>query len=379
MADPEPPPEADRLEACPHPRATLRIFGQEAAERRFLDAWQHGRLHHAWLLQGPKGVGKATLAYRIARALISDPPSGGLFADAERTPTTLDTPEGCPVQARIEAQAEPRLYVVRRNWDVDRKRFQTQIAVEQVRALRRFLQLSAADGGWRAVIVDSADEMNPSSANAILKYLEEPPPQTVFMLISHAPAGLLPTIRSRCRTLRLGTLSPDELAHALNAMDIEAPGSAASSLTELAGGSVARAVQLVTEDGLAVYGAIVRMMGEGRGVDRPALMQVANSVGGAANAPRYAAVLSLTQLLTARLARTGASGTRPAEAAQGEHALMSNVARHPAQAVMWAETLTRIAERTRHAVSVNLDPQQSVIDMFLEIDATLARVRAVAA
>lgn len=379
MNEPEAPPESDRLAGYPHPRQTRRLFGQMQAEARFLDAWHSGRLHHAWLLQGPQGVGKATFAYRAARALISQPTETGLFGEASPDPETLDAPDDCPVQTRIEAQAEPRLFVLRRQWDMDRKRFQTQITVDHVRALRKFLQMSAADGGWRAVIVDAADEMNRNSANALLKYLEEPPPQTIFMLLSHAPAGLLPTIRSRCRTLNFAPLAAAPLAEALDAAGAEIPAGAATALAELSGGSAGRALRLVASDGLAVYGALVRTLQAGRGVDRPAMLQLASAMGGAANADRYAAVLSLTQLLLSRLAKAGAMGVRPPEAADGEHQLMQTVASHPAQGRIWADTLAGLAATTRHAVSVNLDPQQCVIDMFLEIDATLGRVRAVAA
>ncbi|HSF95136.1 MAG TPA: DNA polymerase III subunit delta', partial [Thermohalobaculum sp.] len=198
-------PEPDRIPGIPHPRETVRLFGQDAAERGFLAAWAEDRLHHGWLLRGPRGVGKATLAYRIARALIADGPTGGggLFGpEPAQAPETLDMPADCPVAARIRAQSEPRLMVLRRSIN-DRGRLRTQITIDEVRGLRRFLGLSAADGGWRAVIVDAADEMNANAANGLLKLLEEPPARTVLLLVSHAPAALVPTIRSRCRSLDL--------------------------------------------------------------------------------------------------------------------------------------------------------------------------------
>ncbi|MFK7945218.1 MAG: DNA polymerase III subunit delta' [Paracoccaceae bacterium] len=379
MADPGEFPEADRLSAYPHPRETPQVFGQSSAERMFLDAWQGGRLHHAWLLRGPKGIGKATLAYRAARAVIADPGDDGpgLFGDPPAKPDTLDAPEGCPVHARIIAQGEPRLFVLRRQWDLDRKRLQTQISVDHVRALRRFLQMSAADGGWRAVIVDSADEMNRNSANALLKYLEEPPAKTLFLLVCHAPAGLLPTIRSRCRTLDLAPLGAQNLAQALDQAGAE-PQQNTAGLAELSAGSVSAALQLGAEGGLKLYSGLIRIMADGR-VDRPGMMALAASAGGAANAAQFRAIIELTQTLLARLARTGATELPPPEAAPGEHALMSQTARNAAQARLWADTLAYIATKTRHALAVNLDPQQTVIDMFLEIDATLSRVRAVAA
>lgn len=371
------PPEADRVEGHPHPRETVGLLGQDSAERAFLAAWSAGRLHHAWLLRGARGIGKATLAYRIARALLADEAGGGLFGDGPAVPDALDPPEDCPIRARILAQAEPRLFVLRREVN-DKGALQTQIAVDRVRAMRSFLQMSAADGGWRAVIVDPADEMNTSAANALLKYLEEPPAKTIFVLVSHAPAGLLPTIRSRCRTLDLAPLSPEDLAAALATTGTEITGMDRQGVAELSGGSVGEALRLVAGDGLKAYQALTATLRPG-GVDRKAMLALASGVAGRAGAARYRMLIDLTLVLLARLARAAALGVAPPEAAPGEAALIAAVARHPAQAAPWAEALTRLSERTRHATAVNLDPAQVVIDMFLELDATLAEVRSVAA
>lgn len=377
MSDQETFPESDRIDGLPHPRETLKLFGQDAAERQFLDAWKGGRLHHAWLLRGPNGVGKATLAYRIARALLASPPDTGpgLFGDTDEIPANLDTPPDCPIQARIEAQAEPRLFVLRRQWDADRKRFQAQISVEHVRALRRFLQLSAADGGWRVVIVDPADEMNRNAANALLKFLEEPPARTLFLLLSHAPAGLLPTIRSRCRTLDLGRLEPDALTDALTQAGAPPEPGTAIALAELSEGSAGRSLRLVASEGLELYGGLVKLLSAGRGVDRDGLMKLCPAVAGPTNATRYQAVLELVQILLSRLARAGATGTAPEEAAPGEATLFAETSTTLQQARLWADTLATISQTARHTVGVNLDPQQTVLDIFLEIDATLGRAR----
>jgi len=378
MAD-EPLPEADRVPGHPHPRETRALFGQDAAERHFLEAWAADRMHHAWLLRGFRGVGKATFAYRVARALIARPVEGsGLFDGEPEIPATLDPAEKCPVARRIAAQSEPRLFVIRREAN-DQGRLQTQIAVDRVRAMRSFLQLSSADGGWRAVIVDPADDMNPSAANALLKYLEEPPANTVFLLVAHAPAGLLPTIRSRCRTLDLAPLGSEDLAKALAATGADVDPAEWTALAELSGGSVGSALRLVAGDGLERYRGIVAAMGGGRAIDRPAMLALADAVGGRDAAERYRMVIELVLLLVARLARAAGSGALPPAAAPDEAALMAVAAAHRAQAAPWAEALAELSARTRHAVAVNLDPTQVVMDMFLELDAILAEVRKVAA
>ncbi len=378
MAEETPQPEPDRVEGYPHPREATSLFGQERAEQAFLDAWSGGRLHHAWLLRGPQGIGKATLSYRIARALIAQevPTPGGFFGDADPVvPNTLGIPSPCPVQARIIAQAEPRLFVVRRTVNPTTNRMRNEISVDDVRAMRRFLQLSAADGGWRVIIVDDADQMNRNAANALLKYLEEPPADCLFLLISHAPAGLLPTIRSRCRTLGLAPLGADDLAFALGAADAAPDAGSEAALAQLSSGSVGQSLRMISGVGLAIYGLLVAILDQGRGVDRPKMTQLAEQCAGRQSVERYASVLALTQTLLARLARTAATRRIPPEAAAGEHALFASVAATPAHAVPWADVLSKISATTRHAVAVNLDPAQTILDTFLKIDATMVRIR----
>ena len=233
-------PQPDRIEGALHPRETPRLIGQDAAQTAFLDAFNAGKLHHAWLLTGPRGVGKATLAWRIARFLLATPDDdGGMFAAPQ--PTTLDIDPDHPIARRIASGGEGGLKAITRTMNPDTKRMRKQIVVDDIRALNGFFQMSAADGGRRVVIIDDADVMNVNAANALLKMLEEPPARAILLLISHQPSGLLPTIRSRCRTLRLGRLDPDQMAAALAASGVAVDGDPAA-LAELSGGSVGGAL-----------------------------------------------------------------------------------------------------------------------------------------
>lgn len=196
-------PEADRADGCAHPRSVYQLLGHSEAETRFLTAFQSGRMHHAWLLTGPKGIGKATLAYRMTRALL-----GG----QSLLETSLDIPKSDPIAQRVEALTHGNLFVLRRPYDTKLKRFRQDIPVDRVREVSGFFQETAAETGqWRVCIIDSADELNRNSENAILKLLEEPPSNTLFILISSAPGRLLPTIRSRCMNLELRPVPDAEI------------------------------------------------------------------------------------------------------------------------------------------------------------------------
>ena len=192
-------PEADRAPGAPHPRESQRVIGQDVAEAEFLDAYAADRVHHAWMISGPRGIGKATLAWRIARFLLATPVDDGGMLGAPEPPKSLDIAPDNPTTKRLLALSEPRLFVLRRPWDAKTERIRTEITVDEVRKLKGFFALSSTDGGRRVVIVDAADELNVSAANALLKLLEEPPQDTVMLLIAHQPSRLLPTILSRCR------------------------------------------------------------------------------------------------------------------------------------------------------------------------------------
>jgi len=368
-------PEADRAEGAPHPRDTTALFGQEAAEREFLDVYNSGRLHHGWLITGPRGVGKATLAWRIARFLLATPPQddGGLFG-APPAPENLDIDPENPVARRMAALAEPTLLLLRRAWDADRKRLKAQITVDEVRKLRGFFGMTASDGGRRVVIVDDADAMNVAAANALLKLLEEPPERAVILLVSHRLSGLLPTIRSRCRVLRCAPLAPADMARALEGAGVEA-GAEADALAELAGGSVGGALRLLNEDGLAIYAGLVKLLGTLPSLDRGVAVKLAESAAQRGGEAKLERLLGLMDLLLSRLARAGA-GVPMAEAAPGEAALFARLCPGPEAARGWAELAQELSARAGHGRAVNLDPAALILDMVFRIDQRAAALAA---
>jgi len=197
-------PEADRAPGCQHPRETYDLIGHKGAEAKFLLAQASGRLHHAWLVTGTPGVGKATLAYRMVRHIL-----GG----KSLLKTSMDIPQSDPVAQRIASLGHGNFTLLRRPYDFKLKKLRAEIPVDDVRALGKFFQGTAAeDKTWRVCLIDTADDLNRNSENAILKLLEEPPQKALIILLSSAPGRLLPTIRSRCMHLPLCEVPEDDIS-----------------------------------------------------------------------------------------------------------------------------------------------------------------------
>ncbi len=232
------------------PRENPLLLGHAAAESVIDDAVHAGRIHHAWLLTGPEGVGKATLAYRFARRLLA----------GHNVPAATANDPAFPVFRRVAAGTHADLLTIEREWDDKRKRLRSEIVVDSARSVADFLRLTPAEGGWRIVVVDGAEHLNRNAANALLKVLEEPPPRAVLLLVCAAPGRLLPTIRSRCRRLRLGELGPDDMEQALAQCLPEAPPADRTKLAALAGGAPGRAVALADEQGVEIAAVVADVL-----------------------------------------------------------------------------------------------------------------------
>lgn len=300
-------PEPDRLDEFPHPRNTRVLFGQSAAEQIFLDAYHSGRPHHAWLLTGPEGVGKATLAWRIARFLLAGSDAADLLGNS------LDIDPTLPRVRQVASLSNPDLLLIRRPYDYKAKKLKTEITVDEVRRIKGFLSLMATNDSCRVVIVDPADDLNANAANALLKSLEEPPSRTILLLISSAPGRLLPTLRSRCRTLAVQPLEDEPLmkavAQALTSADSETakplvPVEDRAKLISLSDGSVRRALTLYALGGLAIDDKIGAVLKRLPAVDWAAAHQLGDELSGAANEAQYRLFF---ELLLARIARMAKS------------------------------------------------------------------------
>ncbi len=260
-----------------HPRDAARLEGHEAAERAFLDALERGRLHHAWLLVGPEGVGKATFAYRAARRLLGARPEPGyglLGADPDD-----------PAFRQVAGRAHPDLMVLERD-DPDAKA-RKSIPVDEARALPEFFSKSPGRAAYRVAIIDSADDLNPNAANAVLKTLEEPPPRGVLLLVSHRPGSLLPTIRSRCRRLVFAAPPAEDAARWVAAAADVSP-EAAMTLLKMARGAPGRALRLAGSGALEIDQAARALVAKLPAIDQSAALHMADGFRGAEGAQRFA-------------------------------------------------------------------------------------------
>ena len=264
-------------DAVPHPRATIELSGHQAAEQSMLSAYRSGRVPHAFLIVGPRGIGKATLAYRMARFVFAHPdPAKAPVQDASSLAVAADH----PVARRIAAQAQGDLLVLERTVN-ERGVLRQQIAVDDVRRTVSFFGSTAGEGGWRVAIVDAVDELNASGANALLKILEEPPQRALLLLVSHSAARVPATLRSRCCVVRLRPLSQADVAAAVAV----ATGSAANdtqvqAAAAAAEGSVARALALLDEDALELRQQAVALLDRLPSVDANSLHALGDALAG---------------------------------------------------------------------------------------------------
>jgi DNA polymerase-3 subunit delta' len=353
----------------PPPWRSRRLLGHETAEKTMLAAHQSGRLHHAWLMAGPRGIGKATLAWRFARFLLCGQQQGGLFGAAAEG---LDVAADAPGRSLVDARSHPDLFHLRRTLNPDTGRMRAEIAVDDVRDLGAFMHMTPAMGKWRVAIVDSADEMNRNSANAVLKILEEPPPNAVLLIVAHAPGRLLPTIRSRCRRLALQPLADDIVMRLLGEYAPDVKAEEHLALARLAEGSVGRALELAGAGSLELYNEMVGVLATLPELDMARLHGFAERFarrGEEANA----AWRSLNYLFDGwlkGLARHAALGGKAASIVPSEGGLHDRLIA-AVSLDRWMEAWENAARLFARSDAVNLDRKQTVLVNFLSLQSAM--------
>ncbi|HEY0283396.1 MAG TPA: DNA polymerase III subunit delta' [Rhizomicrobium sp.] len=340
-----PPVETDRIEGTDHPRRTARLIGQDFALAIVSRALRSGRPPQAWLICGPPGVGKATLAYRIARYLLAYGASG-------RGPADLSVPTNDPAFVQVAAGSHPGLLVLKRSTDPDTGKTMNVLSVGEVRRLSGFFGLTSGAGGWRVALVDTADDMNDAAANALLKLLEEPPSRAMLLVLSNTPGRLLPTIRSRCQRLNLRPLGEPDMEAELGRLLPEQTAEERASLARLAHGSLGAALTLAGGEGLVLAKEADRLIDWAAQPDIPALFALAEKLSRITDGLDMLGAF-LTQALAERI-RARALGNQP-------------------HLTRWVGALEKLSNNFARTGALHLDPRQTLLAAAREMNAAVRR------
>ena len=330
---------------APHPRETTALFGHRDAELALLNAYRGGRIPHAWLIGGAQGIGKATLAYRMARFVLTHRDPGA--TEVQRAETLAVDPSD-PVVRHVASGAHGGLLTLERTLN-DKGVLRTVITVDETRETISFFGSTAAVEGWRVCVVDTVDELNPNGANALLKILEEPPRQSLFLLVSHAPARVLPTIQSRCRKLPLRPLATSDVINAAalaagKAVDDPALGEAA----EAAEGSVARALTLLGGDALKLHQKTAALLATLPQVDPRELHALGDALGGSDRVALAAFIDGVDRWVSQRLRTDNANANLP-------------------RLARLAEVWEKIGRAARDTQEYNLERKPLVFSVFAQL------------
>ena len=346
--------EADRTAGAPHPRLTTQLIGHAGAERQLLEAYRGDRLPHAVILGGPAGIGKATLAWRLARFILTYPDPASRQVQEARD---LSVPSDGRVAGQVASLSHPDVSLLRREVNEKTKRFYTEIRADDVRRTIGLFQRAAGAGGYRICILDSAEDLNRSSANALLKLVEEPPPRALFLLIAHRPGLILPTIRSRARLLRLQALAPAEIEAVLASLGppwSEHPRADLAEAAVQARGSVHDALRLLGSRGVELDAAVHRMLARLPDVDWREVHRLADQVGGRDGEVGFSvAMTAVFDWLAASV---------EARASRGE-ALR--------RVVPLAEVWEKVAADARETEALNLDKRPLILTIFSDLAAAV--------
>jgi DNA polymerase III subunit delta' len=351
------------------PRENPALLAHAEAEHELRRLVEAGRLPHAILLSGLRGIGKATLAFRLARFLLAKPEDlpAEMFSGTEAGGLAIEAESG--VFRRVASGGHADLLTIERAYDPRRRRLRSDIIVEDTRAIAGFFRLTAAEEGWRIVIVDGAEEMNRNAANALLKILEEPPRRGLLLLVSHSPGRLLPTVRSRCRHFPLTALARPLVLQLLGRYRPELARSEAEALVGLAEGSIGRAIELAEAGGLALYRSMLGILAQAPRIEVAELYALADKLARPDAEEAYRACEELLSQLLAKMAlRAAGRPFEPEEPIAGEEGEVMQRLAACADPARWADLRDRIGRSFADTDQLNLDRKQVVLGAFFAVE-----------
>ena len=362
---------SDKIAGAPHPMLANEIIGHSSQKLSFLSSFASNRLPQCWLLAGDMGIGKASFAWLIAKFLLTTKyQPADLKIDLNETNiNSILEPQSGSTLNRIISGSEQRVYIVRRGYNEKRKAFFKNISIEDVRKLQSYCSLSIADGGKRIIIIDTADDLNKSSSNALLKLLEEPPKNTVFLLISHQPNLLLPTIKSRCQKLSFSNLDQTDLGAVLTAIGCKIEPSDEVSLSVLSKGSAGAACRLINSNCINLYRDILNIASSLPNLNTNKILQLSQNYFAKAKPSEFEIFIEMMQHFFSRLCKTGVM-QKPVlpSVTDNEAKIMKSLCPNLKSARLWSDVANISLAKLNKGYLLNIDIESLILDAFIYLE-----------
>ncbi len=365
LAEPE-----ENLPTLKHPRQMAFCLGHDDVEKHLFELVESGRMPHGLIFAGQKGIGKATMAYRLARYLLKERPDenqGGMFADDAPLPADFGMAPDEPTFRRVASGGHPEFMNIERAYDSSTNKYKDNVPVDEIRKVPGFLRMTSSNGGWRVVIIDDADTMNRNAQNALLKVLEEPPKKTVLILVTHRLGALIPTIRSRTQLIHFQPLKEHNLASLLQEQNYGLHAEDLKTLAQLSEGSIGKAVEYVEHNALETLSEILELLSKHPKWDWPSIHAIADNLAGRGQDQNYKTFTDLFKWLFARLCVIKARNINADQLILNSEAIKGLVTNSSLEQLLEiCENLHKHFDKVKYA---NLDKRQGVLGAFSLISA----------
>ncbi|MGY8986664.1 MAG: DNA polymerase III subunit delta' [Sphingomonadales bacterium] len=358
-----------------HPRQTKILSGHLNAQKTLLQAFSGERFHHAWMISGVKGIGKATLAYQFANHILSSGEVGNnisLFEGGSDAPNKIKIDWENPISQRVGSSGHGNLLSVEPQWDETKGAYKSDILVDGIRSVNKFFGKTASEGGWRIAIIDSADQLNKNAANALLKILEEPPDKALLLLVSHTPGKLLPTIRSRCQQLSMTPMSKIEVKEILGQKFTDLDDVSLDLASSLAEGAPGKAITIIQQNGLQIYNQILSILSKLPQIGPEAMHLFANSLSGKGKENAYNLFTFLLLEWIGKGIRLKVKNELDTIVNKEEKCIYELFFKNGSP-VFWLDELEKIKSLFIGAAALNLDKKQVIINTLTSLELAIAK------